>query len=348
MIRVDGSMGEGGGQLLRYSVALSALTGEPVQVYNIRAKRSNPGLRPQHMTAVRLLARMVDAEVRGMSVGSTTLTFIPKSRVRGGRYELDVGTAGSVSLVLQATLPVAAMAREPVRLRLVGGTAVRWSPPVQYVQYVLRPLLSKFGVRFTLSVLRHGFYPRGGGVVEVLVEPTKALTGASFPELSRVERVDGLSYCANLPSHVAVRQRAAAEEALRARGLRVGEIAVDTRTPALDRGSCIVLWATTDSGVLGSDALGERGKPAEAVGREAASKLIAEVDARAGVDRHALDNLLIYASLAEGRSLLASSELTSHAATVIELCKMIVGARFRWERTERGVRVLCEGVGLTP
>lgn len=347
MIRVDGSMGEGGGQLLRYSIALSALIGEPIQVYNIRAKRSNPGLRPQHMTAIKLIAKMVDAEVKGLNVGSMTITFVPKSRVKGGDYELNIGTAGSVSLVLQATLPVAAFADRKVHLRLIGGTAVRWAPPVQYLQYVLCPLLRRFGVDFKVQVLRHGFYPRGGGLVEVTVSPINALRSVSFREWHKIKEINGVSYCANLPEHVAIRQKIAAEKYLRAKGFDVNEITIDVKTPALDKGSCIVLWATTDTGVLGSDALGERGKPAEVVGREAADKLVKELGARAGVDRHALDNLLIYASLAKGKSVITSSELTSHAATVIELCKLITNSKFDVVRIGNRVMVTCRGIGLT-
>jgi len=347
MIRIDGSMGEGGGQLLRYSIALSALTGEPIKVYNIRAKRSNPGLRPQHMTAIRLIAKMVGAKVEGLSVGSMTVFFTPRLKVKGGRYELNIGTAGSISLVLQATLPVALFADNTVHLRLIGGTAVKWSPPIQYLQYVLCPLLRKFGANFKISVLRHGFYPRGGGLVEVSITPVKALKSTDFYEWNTLKEIGGISYCANLPDHVAIRQKKSAEDFLRNRGFKVGEIAIDTNTPALDKGSCIVLWAVTDTGVIGSDALGERGKPAEAVGREAASKLVEELSTNAGVDRHALDNLLIYASLAKGESLITSSELTSHAATVIELCKLVVGSKFNVTKTENVVRVVCKGVGLT-
>jgi len=341
-------MGEGGGQLLRYSIALSALTGEPIQVYNIRAKRSNPGLRPQHMTAIKLIAKMVDADVRGLKVGSMSVTFIPKSKVRGGRYELNIGTAGSISLVLQATLPAAIFATDTVHLKLVGGTAVKWSPPIQYLQHVLRPLLRKFGVNFDILVLRHGFYPRGGGLVEVTVNPVKVLRNASFPEWSVIKEIGGTSYCANLPEHVAIRQRMAAESLLKARGFNVRKITVETKVPALDKGSCIVLWAVTNTGILGSDALGERGKPAEVVGREAADKLIKELNTKAGVDKHALDNLLIYASLAMGESVITSSELTSHAATVIELCKLTIGSKFNVMRVENRVKVTCRGAGLTP
>ncbi|RLG46071.1 MAG: RNA 3'-phosphate cyclase, partial [Thermoproteota archaeon] len=142
MINVDGSMGEGGGQLLRYSVALAAVLGEEIRIYNIRAKRSNPGLRPQHLNAVRVIARLVDAEVEGLRVGSREVTFRPRRRPRGGEYRVDIGTAGSISLLLQASLPVLAAADGPVTLTVTGGTSVKWAPPVPYLQNVLIPLLS--------------------------------------------------------------------------------------------------------------------------------------------------------------------------------------------------------------
>ena len=340
-------MGEGGGQLLRYSVALSALTGEPIRVFNIRAKRSNPGLRPQHMTAIRLISKMVNAEVKGLRVGSMSIEFIPKTKVKGGRYEIDVGTAGSVSLVLQATLPVAIFADSPLKIRLIGGTSVRWSPPVPYLQNILIPLISKFGPTIKIKLIKRGFYPRGKGIVEVEINPVEELIANNFTPWSKLISIEGISYCSNLPPHVAIRQRNAAMSLLRSYGYSVSNIEIDYQTPALDKGSGIVLWAKTDTGILGSDALGERGKPAEKVGQEAAIKLVDELKTRMGIDRHALDNLLIYASLAKGLSVLTSSELTSHAATVIELCKIILNAKFTVNKLKNGIEVKCHGVGFS-
>ena len=349
MIEVDGSVGEGGGQLLRYSIALAALLQRSVRVYNIRAKRSNPGLRPQHLNAVRLISSLVGAAVKGLHVGSMEVVMEPRRRPRSGALRVDIGTAGSISLLLQAVLPVLLAADGRVRLTVIGGTNVKWSPPIQYLQYILLPMLRRFGVRAEVRLLKMGFYPRGGGGVEVEAFPSYPLKPVKFRRFREIRAISGISYSANLPVHVAERQARAALEVLRSRGFGeyVSEIEVDTKTPAVGRGSGVVLWAETDEGVVGGDALGERGKRAEVVGREAAQKLVEVLRTGAPVDPHALDNLVIYMSLAEGRSVAYSSRLTSHARTAIWLCRLITGARFRVVE-DKLVMVEAEGVGYRP
>jgi RNA 3'-terminal phosphate cyclase (ATP) len=347
MIEVDGSFGEGGGQLLRYSVALSAILGSPIKVYNIRAKRSNPGLRPQHMTAVKLIASIVDAEVEGLKVGSTSIIFKPKTPPKGGNYNMNIGTAGSISLVLQASLPVLTFATNTVTLRLIGGTSVRWSPPVPYLKEVLLPLLKKMGVKAEVRILKRGFYPQGGGLVEVQVEPVDFLSPIRLETFSEIREIKGISYCSNLPSHVAIRQANSAKEVLRKAGYENVEIEIDIKTPSPSRGSGIVLWALTDTGIAGGDAIGERGKRAEIVGQEAAEKLIKALRSKVPVDDHALDNLIIYMSLAKGESYIFARELTSHAKTAMKLCEDITGAKFSVEKEEDHIKIFCKGIGVT-
>jgi len=325
-IVVDGSMGEGGGQILRTAIALSAATGVPVRVVNIRAKRSNPGLRPQHLTAIRALAAISGAKVKGARVGSTEVEFWP-GRPRGGYYEFDVGTAGSVSLVLQALLPALAYADSPVKLRIRGGTDVRMAPLIDYVREVLTRLLERFGYHVTVRVLKRGHYPKGGGLVEVEIpDPPRRLRAASFVERGGLRGVRGRSHAVRLPRHVAERQAKAAAELIEsALGVRP-EIEVEYyergRDPHLGPGSGIVLWATFDNSVMGGDALGERGKPAERVGVEAASKLVEDVNTGAAIDRYASDMLPVYMVLAEGVSEYTGARLTSHARTVFDLLRL--------------------------
>ena len=170
MREIDGSYGEGGGQLLRTSVVLAAITGLPVHMYNIRAKRSNPGLAPQHLTAVKAVAALCNAQTEGVEVKSQEIIFRP-GPLRGGEYDFPVGTAGSVTLVLQAALPAAMACGEKLRMRISGGTDVRAAPPLDYFRYVLLPLVYSMGARAKIEVLLRGYYPRGGGKVVVDVEP---------------------------------------------------------------------------------------------------------------------------------------------------------------------------------
>jgi len=348
MITVDGSMGEGGGQLLRYSVALAAVMGVDLRVVNIRAKRSNPGLRPQHLNAVKAIASMVSAEVEGLRVGSREIVFRPRRRPRGGRYNVDIGTAGSISLLLQALLPVLVSSDSPVELTVRGGTTVKWSPPIPYMQNVLLPLLARFGVRARIELVRRGFYPRGGGVVRVRAEPSK-ITAARILPFREIREIRGVSYVGNLPRHIAERQARSASNYIKERGYGgyLREIAIDDKTPAIGQGTGIVVWAVSDQGVAGGDSLGERGKRAEVVGREAAERLVKALDAGSAIDDHALDNLVIYMALARGESEVYAPEMTSHAETAIELCKTITGAEFTVRKQGRGVAVRARGSGLS-
>jgi RNA 3'-terminal phosphate cyclase (ATP) len=349
MIEVDGSFGEGGGQLLRYSVALAALTGTPLRVYNIRAKRDPPGLRPQHLTALKFISELVSGEVEGLRVGSTEILFKPGLRApRPGQYNVDIGTAGSITLVLQAALPVLLYSPGKVSLRITGGTSVRWSPPYRYFEKVLLTLISRFGAQVTTKLLREGFYPEGGGIVQVEALPSYPLRPVIIAKPSSPGMVQGVSYVGNLPCHIAERQEASARKRLESEGLKVGEIEVVCSQPAIGRGSGIVLWTRMGEGIIGSDSLGEKGKPAEEVGREAAEKLVKTIRRGSPIDPHAADNLVVYMSLARGESAILVSELTLHTETALELCKRILGINYTTLETANGVLIKLKGIGLSP
>lgn len=312
--------------MLRAALAISAITGRPVRVFNIRAKRSRPGLQHQHLASVRALAELSGARVEGARLGSTDLTFYP-GRLRGGDFTFDIGTAGSVTLLLQAIMPVIAASEGPVRVRVRGGTDVPKAPPIDYVRFVLRRLLARMGFDFSVELVRRGHYPRGGGEVVVTKEGPVRLRPVELVSSGKAIRIEGLSHCVRLPSHVAVRQARAAEEALRSLGVPVKvdvEYYEPGKDPHLGPGSGIVLWATTEGSVLGGDSLGEKGKPAEQVGREAASSLLEDLSTGMALDRHASDMLLIYAAMAGGVSRLGGARLTSHALTMIDLLRAIV------------------------
>ncbi|NPA84817.1 MAG: RNA 3'-terminal phosphate cyclase [Crenarchaeota archaeon] len=325
MVEIDGSFGEGGGQILRTSVALSAVTLKPVRIYNIRAKRSKPGLRRQHLTAVKALAEMTDAEVEGLYVGSTEIIFKPK-RLKAGSFKFDIGTAGSVSLVLQAVTPAALFAPGPVRVWLRGGTDVPMSPPVDYLRFVFYPLLERFGAKTELVLRRRGHYPKGGGVVEFEVpSPPRRLEQWGEVERGEVLKIRGLSHCVKLPKHVAERQARAAKEFLERHGYRNVEIDLEwyppERDPHLGPGSGIVLWAITERSLLGGDSLGARGKRAEAVGEEAARKLVEDLSTGMALDRHMSDMIVPYVSLACGGTEVGGAKLTMHAWTHVHVVK---------------------------
>ncbi len=332
-LEIDGAMGEGGGQVLRVSTALSAILGTPIRIQNIRAKRSPPGLRPQHKTAVEALSQMSNASVEGLRVGSTSLSFTPQG-LEGGHFSFDTGTAGSVCLVLQSLLPVMAFSQTPSRVEVRGGTNNPFAPAVDYLEEVLLPTVSSMGLHASLRLVRRGFYPQGGGIVVAEVDPVERLQPITLTEFQDVKEVSGVAYSARLPCHIVERMTQSARRTLEAASYPNVKVRLECLQPndegcAVNPGTGILLFAKIlPRGVVGSDSLGELGKPAEAVGREAASALIQQLAPRAPVDKFLSDQLILYMALASGTSVLRVSELTLHAVTCMAVSTLVAGSRF--------------------
>jgi len=351
LIEIPGDMLEGGGQIVRTTIALSALTRKDVKITKIRDKRPNPGLQAQHVTAARAVAAISGAETEGLLPGSRELVFKPGGHV-AGRFSFNVGTAGSIPLILQAVMPSAAYAPGQVEFELTGGTDVPWSPTIDYVRLVELPVLQLMGYRAVLTVHRRGHYPKGGGRVTIVVDPPRALKAVRILERGAGATVEGISHCVKLPSHVAQRQAAAAKEKLNASGVGDVNIALETypraQDPHLAPGSGIALAMKFVNGsILGADGIGERGKPAERVGEETANSLLAEFESKAAVDLHMGDILIPYMAVAEGRSEIQVSAITTHTLTNIKVAEILSGVKFQVQGSlhEPG-RISVEGVGL--
>jgi RNA 3'-phosphate cyclase len=338
MLSVDGSYGEGGGQILRTALALAALTGAPVRIEGIRARRSKPGLRPQHLTAVQGLARVCQAEVAGVHLGSQDLTFRPRTP-RGGHYLFDVaektGSAGAVTLVAQAVLPPLLKAGSPATVILKGGTHVPWSPPAHYLSHVFLPALAAMGAEVDMTLERWGWYPRGGGELRLTIRGGRSLSGVQWHTPAKNSAFRALSAAAKLPEHVARRQ--AARLAARLDGTVPVEI-----IPAggQDPGSLVFLWGPQ----AGFTALGARGKPAEQVADEAVEAYLAFRAGGAAVDRHLADQILIYLALAKGPSRFTTEAVTSHLITNVWVIEQFLGPTFQINGAlgERG-EISCPG-----
>jgi len=354
MVRtVDGSVGEGGGQVLRYAVSTCALLGEELRVYNIRAKRNPPGLRPQHIAAIRAVAEVCDAYVEGLSVGSSTI-FLRCGRPRAGRYSFDTGTAGSTALVLQSLLPVLCFADGECEVELRGGTNNPLAPPIDYIERVLLPALSKMGVRAELEIVRRGFYPRGQGIVRVRTRPISSIRPIQAAEAG-IEGIEVFAYSCNLPDHIVSRMASTASELLKKSGFR--EVTLETEAlgkgdskNSVDPGTGILIVVRLDNGLsMGFDALGERGVPAEEVAKRAVREALDQLAAGAPIDKHLADQLVIWMALAAGESRIRATALTTHASTGIAVVGDLTGAKF-WtaELGQRGVEISCTGIGYTP
>lgn len=315
---IDGSSGEGGGQILRTTVALSALTGQPVRIENIRERRPNPGLQAQHITAVKAVAELCQARVKGLLLGSSEIEFFPKEVVGGKSFRIDIGTAGSITLVAQALMIAGTNAKSPVEVEIAGGTDVNWSPPFDYLKEVTIAALEKFGHHAEVTLLKRGFYPKGGGRVKIKILPGK-LKGIDLTEQGSVEKVNGVSFAhqALASAEVAERQKEAAGRIIRQ---KFGNIEVNIReeyTETLSLGSGVVLWVRDKQMILGADSLGAPGKRAEKVGEEVARDMIEEVESGACLDRYLADQIVPYLALAGGKATV--SQVTLHTTTHIEV-----------------------------
>lgn len=325
---IDGAHGEGGGQLARLAIALAAITGRSIRLVNIRARRAKPGLAAQHLTALRAVATLCGGELQGAGLGATEVGFRP-GPIRGGDYRFEVGTAGSVSLVLQAVLPVALRAEGPCRITILGGTDVKMAPPVDYLRLVFLPWLEKMGARAGIASVRHGYYPRGGGELVLDIEPGRHLRPLRAEARGAVREIAGRAHVAHLPRHIAERMAHSARGVL----AELAPVRIDVEVlgdaAALGMGGALVLAARTEHGRLGAAVVAQRVVSAERLGEEAGRALRADLESGAGVDLHAADQLLVYAALAEGASRYTVREVSLHAETAMWLIGRFLPVRFR-------------------
>jgi RNA 3'-phosphate cyclase len=314
MIEIDGSYGEGGGQILRTALAFSAIYKRPLTVYRIRAKRKKPGLGHQHLMAVEALAQICGAKVGGSAIGSETLTFIPGD-VCSGDYKFEIETAGSVTLLLQSLLLPLCLSKKNSRLTLVGGTHVPWSPPFHYLSEVFFPVLKTMGIAIEGRIEKWGWYPKGGGILEVETKPTSGLKPVTLLERGSLKRIYGLSATSHLPKHVGERQR---DEALRriGKGMKVDtEITLLPDVPGNGTGSFLFLVAESEKAIAGFSSLGKRGKPAEEVAREAVVSLKDYLESDGCIDPHLADQLVPFVIMAKGHSSLTTNRMSEHLLT---------------------------------
>lgn len=333
MIEIDGSYGEGGGQILRMSIALSALLKKPVRIINIRAKRPNPGLRRQHITAIEAVKKICGGSAVGLKEGSLSIEFYP-GKIIGGEHVFNIGTAGSITLVLQACILPSIFAEKETKLILTGGTDVKWSPPWDYFQHVFLPLLKKMGINIEARLLRRGYYPKGMGKAEVVIQPCKEIRPLSFQngELD----IKGIVHISNLPLQIAQRVKNSAEKEIERRGME-SSIVINEGN-AHSPGIGIVLWASNGK-IIGADCLGERGLPAETVGKNAAQKLIKEIEAGVDIDERGVDHILPYVAMAP--SSFTCREISRHAETEMWLLERFLDIKFeiKGEKEKKEVEV---------
>ncbi len=328
MIEIDGSVGEGGGQIVRASVAYSCLTGKPVRIFNIRAKRRNPGLRRQHATAIKILSKIFDADVKGCEVGSRELVFTPAGKVRSGAYTFDIGTAGSITLVLQA-ITFALIGRDSkITLTIKGGTDVPFSPAFDYFNHCYLKLLSVFGYDASVEVVRRGYYPAGGGIVKFTFnghEPKQMVLDECEESLTSVNIFASASAGLNA-ARVCERMVARAANLIH-RELK--GIAVSTHihySDSLSPGAALcIVGSALPSKIIGADELGRKGTTSEKVAELCVAKFLEECSSGC-VDSHLADHLIPFLAVCGGA--IKTSRITTHTSTMIWLAKRFLGVEF--------------------
>ncbi len=324
MIEIDGSEGEGGGQIVRTSIGLSAITGKSVRICNIRAGRCNPGLQPQHITGIRACAKICGAEVVGDERGCTEIIFKP-GKIRGGNYKFDVGTAGAISLVLQTLVLPSIHADAEINMEITGGTHVRWSPSYDYFQHIFCDFLKKVGIEIFVEIGQYGFYPKGGGKVFVNIKPCKEFKKLDLIERGEFKRIDAWSIASeNLKkANVAERQVKGAKNFLNEKFENENILYV----PSKSTGSAIHIHAHYENCKIGASSLGEIGKPAEAVGKECAELFKKQINSDACLDEWMADQILPYLAFATGR--VSVSEVTKHCLTNIWVIEKFLPVKFK-------------------
>ncbi|MBI5286531.1 MAG: RNA 3'-phosphate cyclase [Deltaproteobacteria bacterium] len=351
LARIDGSYGEAGGQVLRTSLTLSAITARPLEIINIRAGRKSPGLKPQHIISARATSEVTSGELIGAQLDSQTLRFTP-GRIGCGAYVFDVASvkasAGATGLIIQTITPVLSFAGGVSNITIRGGTHVPWSPPLDYLKGVFLPEVTKMGISTDLAIKRWGFYPVGGGEVEMQIRPcARPLKGIEVRERGKLQKLFIMSVVANLPLSIAERQR---ERALKRFQISNFKFQIDTEVKEVSspgRGTSLFILAEFENIRAGFSALGAIGKPAEKVADEAVDEFLSYWHRKGALDPHLTDQLILYAALAEGSSVLTTSRVTNHLLTNIYVIGQFLPVRFQVKGGpgEEG-EVTVEGVGF--
>ena len=322
-VYIDGSLGEGGGQILRTSMALAALLGQPVEIDKIRANRKQPGLKTQHLAGVLALAEITDAEIKGAHKHSTNLVFLPRT-IKGGKYRFEISTAGAACMLFSAVLPPLLFALQPSEIIITGGTHVPFSPPFHYLARVFLNALRKMGAEVELELIRWGFYPKGGGEIRAHVKPCRKLESLQLPRRGPLKELKLSAYSANLPNHIVHREIAHAGKSL----VQYSEYLCSNpvQCHALSPGNFVFLEADYEHVIAGFTALGKRGKPAEEVADEVCLSFRDFDRTMATMDSHLTDQLILYMALAHGESFFTAEKATSHLLTNIDIIKSFLTA----------------------
>lgn len=332
-LKIDGSYGEGGGQIVRSAVTLSCITKTPIEIENIRINRKVPGLRPQHLTAIKLLGKICNAEIQGLNVGSKTIKFFPND-LENMTLSEDVGTAGSISLILQALIPAVSISKKSLELEIIGGTDVPWSPTSNYTKYVLGEAYSRMGINFSIDITKRGYYPKGGGIVKLNVHPSKKLNPVSLTQ--RKTRSAKLFCTYSDLSSDRINNEVQQAEKL----LKDADFEIETeikKESSLSNGGNMIVYSFDASSIIGSDGLTDTSSE---IAKSISKNFIRS---NLGVDNHLSDMIVLPASLIDETSVYRIKEITKHLETNLYVTSKITGCKYGIGKLDDGFEVRIKG-----
>jgi RNA 3'-terminal phosphate cyclase (ATP) len=331
MLTIDGSRFSGSGAVVRQAVAFSALTGQPIRMVNVRAKREKPGLRAQHLRVIEAVAELVNGHTEGLVLGAREFVLRPSSLKVERSYRWDIGSAGSTTMLALGILPVLAFSGSPVTVELRGGLFQDFAPSAFHLQHVVLPLVCRMGLQATIEIVRPGYVPRGAGVLRLSVKPLSGILRAIVQEeVGPVTRVWGIALSSHLEERQVSRRMADAAQEVLARAGHPADIEIRHDTDSLQPGAALALFADRGTAVrLGADQAGAVRRRAESIGNHVAMQLLHEIGSGATLDRFAADQIIPFAALAEGESRFIIPTVTDHVLTGAWLAEVFLGARVR-------------------
>lgn len=331
-LKINGGHGEGGGQIIRSAIALSCITKQPIHLENIRKNRKISGLRPQHLTAIKILQKVANAKVIGARIGSTEIKFIP-GNIENLELIEDIGTAGSIPLILQVLIPVVAISKKQLDLKIKGGTDVLWSPTIDYTQYVLQEAYSRMGINFSLELIKRGYYPKGGGEIKLQVNPSN-VKSISFSKRKTKEIKLICSFSKFTNNEIKNKVNQIVKKLTKANYIVNVEMMSEE---ALDSGASLLIYSIDNNSIIGIDALYNK----------KTDEFDLDLDDFIGnysIDDNLADMLVVPASLSTGKTIFPVREITKHLETNLFVTSKITGCKYGIGKTGNGFEVIIEGI----
>lgn len=351
-LTIDGSLLEGGGQIVRLAVALSSIISKPIKVVNIRSNRPNPGLKLQHLVAMKLATNITDAYTKNIYLGSEKILFSPKT-INSGKYSVKIESAGSTNLVLQTLMPILMFSNNQSHITLEGGTNNPWAPTTEFMKELLFPTLKKMGFNSEIMLNRRGFYPSGKGSVKTVLNPVNSLKPLNATSWQNIRNIRCFVYSCRLPSKIVNNLSKIVETRLLKKGLHNIKINVQSLQPtdslcSVDPGIGISLFADVDEFVISETIIGRKGLSFEKIGKEVVDKLTKQLESQSPIDKYLGDQIILYIALAKGRSKIKISEFTLHTKTCIEITEKFLGIDFEIDgKIGESATITCDGIGYS-